>query len=148
MEPDTDLHRHPLGALYLITVARHGLLHAQCRIAGAHGMVFMGNGGAEEGHNSIPHHLVDDTLVAVHGLDHALQHWVQELAGLLGVALGQQLHGPLQVRKQHGNLLAFAFEGAAGEENLLGEVHRGGGQGHTYRLAERCWGRRGSGGWG
>ena len=76
-------------------------------------MVFMGNGRTEEGHNAIPHHLVDGALVAVHGLDHALQHRVQKLPGLLRVAVRQQLHGPLQVRKQHRDLLAFAFEGTA-----------------------------------
>ena len=114
IEPDADLHRHAMGALHLVAVAGHGLLHAQRRVAGAHGMIFMGNGRAEEGHNAIAHHLVDGALVAVHGLDHALQDRVQELAGLLGVALGQQLHGPLQVRKQHRDLLAFAFERAAG----------------------------------
>ena len=103
-----------MGALHRVAVAGHGLLHAQRRVAGAHGMIFMGNGRAEEGHNAIAHHLVDGALVAVHGLDHALQDRVQQLAGLLGVALGQQLHGALQVGKQHGDLLAFAFERAAG----------------------------------
>ena len=77
-------------------------------------MIFMGNGRAEEGHNAISHHLVDGALVAVHGLDHALQDGVQDLASLFRVAICQQLHRPLQVRKQHRDLLAFAFEGAAG----------------------------------
>jgi hypothetical protein len=131
-----------MGALHLITVARHRLLHAQRRVAGAHSMIFMGNGRAEEGHNAIAHHLVHSALIAVHGLDHALQDRVQQLAGLLGVAVGQQLHGPLQVSKQHRDLLAFAFESAPGDENLLGKVRRGVGQGYA------CRGRRGSGGWG
>jgi len=49
METDADLHRHPLRALHLITVAGHGLLHTQRRIAGAYGVVFMGKGRTEEG---------------------------------------------------------------------------------------------------
>jgi hypothetical protein len=110
-------------------------------------MILMGNGRAEEGHNAIPHDLVDGALVAVHGLDHALQDRVQELAGLLGVALGQQLHGPLQVGKQHRDLLAFAFERAAGDEYLLGQVRGGVGQGHAFRLAGTCRGRRCRKGW-
>jgi hypothetical protein len=88
MEPDADLYRHPMGALHLIAVAAHGLLHAQRRVAGAYSMIFLGNGRAKEGHNAIPHHLVDGALVAVHGFDHALQDRVQQLAGLLRVALG------------------------------------------------------------
>jgi hypothetical protein len=99
IESDADLHRHPMGALYLVAIVSHSLLHAQRRVAGAHGMVFMGNGGPEEGHNAIPHHLVDGAFVAVYSLDHALQDRVEQLAGLLGVALRQQFHGSLQVRK-------------------------------------------------
>ncbi len=68
---------------------------------------FMGNGRTEEGHNAIPHDLVDRVLVAVHGLDHPFQDRVQQWAGLLGVALGQQLHGALQVGKQHRDLLRY-----------------------------------------
>ena len=61
MEPDADLlHRDAMGALHRVAVAGHGLLHAQRGVAGTHGMIFMGNDGrAEEGHNPIPHHLVD-----------------------------------------------------------------------------------------
>jgi hypothetical protein len=137
MEPDADLHRHPMGALHLVAIAGHGLLHAQRRVAGAHGVIFMGNGRAEEGHNAIPHHLVDGALVAVHGLDHPLQDRVQQLSGLLGVAVGQQFHGPLQVREQHGDLLALAFEGSFGGQDFLSKVARG--------VAQRClraWGHR------
>jgi hypothetical protein len=44
---------------------------------------------------------------------------------LLGVTVGQQFHRPLQVGEQHGDLLALAFEGAAGGENFLGQMSRG-----------------------
>jgi hypothetical protein len=52
--------------------------------------------------------------------NHALQHRVEELPRLLGIAVGQQLHGALQVGKQHRDLLAFAFEGGLGGEDFLG----------------------------
>ena len=52
-------------------------------------------------------------FVAVHRRHHALEHGVEELAGLFGVAVGQQLHRALQVGEQHGDLLALAFEGAS-----------------------------------
>ena len=109
-------------------------------------MIFMGNGRAEEGHDAIAHDLVDGALVAVDGLHHALQDRVEELAGLLGVAVGQQLHGALQVGKQHRDLLALAFEGAAGGEDLLGEVRRGVRPGARVPVRCACRGWRGSGG--
>ena len=99
MEPDADLHRDTMGGLHRVAVVCHGLLHAQCGVAGAHSVVFMSQGRAEEGHDAIPHHLVDGTLVAVHGLYHTLQDRVQKLSSLLGVALCQQFHGSLQVSK-------------------------------------------------
>jgi hypothetical protein len=52
----------------------------------------------------------------------AFQHRVEELARLLRVAVGQQLHGAFEVGKQHGDLLAFAFEGSFGGEDFLGQV--------------------------
>ena len=76
IEPNADLYRYPMGALHLVTVAGHGFLHAQRCEAGAHSMIFMGNGSTEKGHNAIAHHLVHGALVAVHGLDHVLQHRV------------------------------------------------------------------------
>jgi hypothetical protein len=33
---------------------------------------------AKEGHNSVAHNPVHGSLVAVHGLDHALEHWVEK----------------------------------------------------------------------
>ena len=80
---------------------------------------------AKQRHDAIAHHLVDGALVAVHGLHHAFEHRVEELAGLLGVAVGQQLHRALQVGKEHGHLLALAFEGSLGGEDLLGQMARG-----------------------
>jgi hypothetical protein len=56
--------------------------------------------------------------------NHALQHRVEELPRLLGIAVGQQLHGALQVGKQHRDLLAFAFEGGLGGEDFLGQIPR------------------------
>ena len=61
----------------------------------------------------------------MHGLHHALEDRVEELPGLLGIAVGQQLHGTLEVGEEHRDLLAFAFESAPGGEDLLGEVLRG-----------------------
>jgi hypothetical protein len=61
----------------------------------------------------------------VYGLDHALQDRVEELPGLLRVALSQQLQRALQVGEEHGHLLALPFQGGLRLEDLLGQVAGG-----------------------
>jgi hypothetical protein len=39
-----------------------------------------------------------------------IEHWVEELACLLGISVGEQLHGALEIREEHGDLLALTFE--------------------------------------
>jgi hypothetical protein len=85
-------------------------------------MIFMGDGGAEQRLDPVPHHLVHRALVAVDSLHHALEHRIEELARLFGIAVGEKLHGPLEVGEQHGDLLALAFQRHLRGEDLLGEV--------------------------
>ena len=87
-------------------------------------MILMSNGGAKERHDAVPHDLIDRPLVAVHGGHHVCQDRIEELPSLLGIALGQQFHGTLQVRKQHRHLLAFAFQRMARSEDFFGQVRR------------------------
>ena len=75
-------------------------------------MVLVGHGRAEERHDPVAHDLVDGALVAVDGLHHPLEDRIEELPGLLGVAVGQQLHRALEVGEEDRDLLALAFEGA------------------------------------
>jgi hypothetical protein len=79
----------------------------------------------EEGHDAVAHHLVHGALVVMHGLHHAFEHRIEELSGFLGVAVGEQFHGPLEVGEEHRDLFALAFESALGGEDFLGEVLRG-----------------------
>ena len=122
--PDSDLDRDAVGATHLLGVATHGGLHVERRIAGSHRMVLVGERRAEEGHDPVAHDLVDRALVAVDGLHHPLEDGVEELARLLGVAVGEELHRALQVGEEHRDLLALAFEGGLRGEDLLGEVLR------------------------
>jgi hypothetical protein len=69
--------------------------------------------------------------------NHLLEHGVEELAGLLGVAVGEQLHRALQVGEQHGDLLALTFQGFLGEQDPLGEVLGGVGGGRAEALGRR-----------
>jgi hypothetical protein len=52
-------------------------------------VVLVGQRCAEEGHDAIAHHLVDGALVAMHRLHHPLEHGIEDLAGVLGIAVGQ-----------------------------------------------------------
>ncbi len=124
VEADADLHGHAMGAAHLLGIAAHRGLHGQGRIAGPHGMVFMRKRRPKQGHDAIAHDLVHRAFVAVHGLHHALQHGIEELPGLLRVAVGQEFHRAFEVGKQHRDLLALAFQGAAGGEDFLGEIRR------------------------
>jgi hypothetical protein len=92
-------------------------------------MVLVRDGRAEERHDPVAHHLVHGSLVAVDRLHHAFEHRVEELARLLGVAVGKQLHRALEIGKQHGDLLALPFERAPRGQDLLGEVLGGVGLG-------------------
>ncbi len=55
-------------------------------------MVLVGEGSTEEGHDAVAHDLVDGALVAVGGFHHPLEHRIENLSRLLGVAVGQQFH--------------------------------------------------------
>ena len=110
VEPHADLDGHSLRAEDRLRMLCDGLLHPECRVASPHGVVLVGERRAEEGHDAVAHHLVDGAFVAVDGLHHSLEHRVEELARLLGIAVGEQLHGALEVGEEHGDLLALAFQ--------------------------------------
>ena len=74
---------------------------------------------AEEGHDPVTHHLIDGALVAMDGLHHVLEDRVQDLPGLLGIAVGEELHRALEVGEQDSDLLAFALERGFRSEAIL-----------------------------
>ena len=125
LQPDPDLERHAVRAPEHSSAYRlHRLLHAERGVAGPHGVVLVGQRRAEERHDPVAHDLVDRALVAVDGVHHPLEDGVEQLARFLGVAVGQELHGALEVGEQDGDLLPLALEGGLGGEDLLGEVLR------------------------
>ena len=70
VESNADLHLHTMRATHLLAVAAQRLLHRQGGIAGAHGVVLMGERGAKERHDAIAHDLVDGAFIAMHRLHH------------------------------------------------------------------------------
>jgi hypothetical protein len=88
-------------------------------------MVLIGERRPKQGHNAITQDLVHGPFEAVHSRHHVLKEQVKELARLLEVAVGQQLHGALEIGEQHRHLLTLGFQGASGVQDLLGQITRG-----------------------
>jgi hypothetical protein len=54
-----------------------------------------------------------------------MQHRVQHVPCLFGIRVGNQLHGALEVGKEHPHPLALAFQGGARGEDFLCQIGRG-----------------------
>ena len=128
VQADAHAQLQAAGAAYLLGVGLHGRLHGQGGVAGAQGVILMGDGRAKQGHDAIAQHLVHRALEAVHGVHHAAQGGVQELLGGFRVEIPDQFGGVFEVGEQHRDLLALAFQSAAGGEDFLREIHRGVGE--------------------
>jgi hypothetical protein len=123
--------------------------------ASTHPVILVCERRAEERHDAVAHHLVDGALVVVDGLHHQLEDGVQDLARLLGVAVGEQLHRALEIGEEHSDLLALAFKCSLGRQDFLGQVlgrvavgrprrrARSGGNGMSTRMAELGGSREG-----
>jgi hypothetical protein len=148
--PGVEAHAHAqlqaTAAAHLLGIGLHGGLHGQGRIAGAQGVVFVGNGGTKQRHDAVAEHLIHRALEAVHGVHHALQGRVEELLCGFGIQAADEFSGVLEVGKEHGDLLAFAFQGGTGGQDFVGEMGRCIGQRGCVRCASpnRC---RVRGGW-
>jgi hypothetical protein len=100
-------------AAHLLGVATHGFLHGQGGVAGAHGVVLMRHRRSKQCHDAVAHDLIHRALIAVHSRHQALEHRIQDVPRLFGVAVGEQFHRALEVGEQYRDLLAFALQGAA-----------------------------------
>ena len=85
-------------------------------------MILVGERRTEQRHDAVAHHLVDRALVVMDRLHHAFEHRIEDLARLLGIAVGEQFHRALEVGEQDRDLLALALQGTAGRQNLLGQI--------------------------
>ena len=124
VETHADLHLHAPGATQLVRVAPHGVLHPERGVARAHGVILVGERGAEERHDPVTHHLIHGALVVMNGVHHALENRIENFARLFGIAVAEQLHRALDVGEEHGHLLPLAFQCRPRGEDLLGEVLR------------------------
>jgi hypothetical protein len=109
VQADSNIERETVRSANLRRIASDGGLHVERGVARAHCVIFVGHGRAEERHDPVAHHLVHGALVAVDRLHYVLKDRIQELAGLFGVAVSEQLHRALQVGEEYGDLLALAL---------------------------------------
>jgi hypothetical protein len=123
-----EAHPHPqiqaVGAAHLLGIGAHGGLHCQGGIASAQGMVFMGDGGAKQGHDAVAQHLIHRPLEAVHGVHHMAEGRVQQSLGGFRVYAADELRRVLEIGEEDRHLLAFAFESTFQRQDFIGKVAR------------------------
>ena len=124
VHPDPDVQGHPCGPVHLLGVPLDRFLHAQPGVAGADGVVLVGERSTEESHDAVAHDLVDGALVVMDRLHHACEHRVEQPARVLGISVGEQLHRPLEVGEEDRDLLALSFEHDLRGQDPLGDVLR------------------------
>jgi hypothetical protein len=103
------------------------------RVAGALGVILMGNRCAEERHDAVARVLVHRALEAVDAVRENLEEAVQDAVPCFGIDLLGEIQRSLHVGEEDGHLLALAFQGALGGEDLLGEVLGGVVAGRAHR---------------
>ena len=97
-------------------------LHGQGGIAGAPGRDLRGQSGHRQGRHAVARHLIYRALEAVHGGHHMVQGRVEELLRSFRDQAADEFGGVLEVSKEDGHLLAFACQGRAGGQDLVGEM--------------------------
>jgi hypothetical protein len=101
-------------------------------------MVLMGERRAEQREDAVAGGLHDIAVVVTDRLDHQLQGWIYNRAGLLRIEFLHQLSGALDVGEQRGDRFALAFETFGGgffnhpERSILRLFWEG-----TWRLPKR-----------
>jgi len=125
VDADADLHLHALRAAKLLRGAPHDVLHPERGIARPHGVIFMGERCAEEGHDAVAHHLIHGAFVSMDGLHHQREDGIENLTHFFGITVSEQLHGALDIGEQDRDLLPLALEGGLGGEDPLGEMFGG-----------------------
>ena len=80
--------------------------------AGALGVVFVGDRGAEERHDAIAGVLVDGSLVSVHAVREDPEQAIEQAMPFLGIDALRELHRAHDVGEEHGDQLALAPERA------------------------------------
>ena len=83
-------------------------------MAGPLGVIFMGDGRPEQGHDPVPPEFADRALKAVDFIDQDPAAAVHDLVDVLWVQLFREGGKAGHVGEHHRDQLALAFDGAAG----------------------------------
>src|SRR5262249_8235748 len=121
--------------LQFVPIALEGALDTERGMHRAPRMILMSDRRPEQRHDAVAEELIDGALVAMDFGQHQLEGTSHESVHVLRIQpighRGESRH----VDKEHGDLLALAFESALRSEDLLGEMLRGVGRwkGRTSR---------------
>jgi hypothetical protein len=129
VQTHADLDLDAMRVAHLLGVSSHRGLHVVGRVAGPDRVILVGQRRPEQGHDAVAHDLVDRALVAMDGLHHAFEDGVEEVAGLFGIAVGEEFHRALEIGEENGHLLPLPLQSRLRREDLLGEVLGGVGLG-------------------
>ena len=124
VQADPNVDRDTLDPAHAVAVAPHRFLHPQRGVTGTNGVIFVRQRRTEQRHDAVTHHLVHRALVAMDSFHHQLEDGIEEPARLLGIPVGEQLHGPLEVGEKDRHLLALTLERPLRREDLHGKMLR------------------------
>ncbi len=125
VEPDAHPEIDPVVSLYLLTVGDQGLLNGQGRMAGPLGVIFMGDGRPEQGHDPVAPELADRALEAVDFIHQDPAAAVHDPVDVLRVELLRDGREPGHVGEHDRHQLALPFQGTARGQDLIGQVFGG-----------------------
>ena len=99
---------------------RDRVLHRQRRQAAADGMILMRSRRAEQRHDAIALYLVDDTVVAMNGILHEIEHGLQAAHAQFGIAEAVDQAGRIaDVGEKYGEAFTFPALRAQRPEHAL-----------------------------
>ena len=122
VQPEAEGEVDARGDAQLIGILAEAIAQMERRVTGALGVILVRDRRAEQRHDPVAGELVDEALEALDPIREDLEEAVHDLRPRFRVELLRQLHRAFHVGEQHGDLLALAFEGGLGLQDLLGEV--------------------------
>ena len=88
VQSDSDLQAYAESVQSALRMPLDLFLHTQGGVAGAHSVILVGDGSAEQCHNPIARRLIDGPLKMMDRLHHEFEDRVKKLARHLGVTVG------------------------------------------------------------
>ena len=124
VEAHADREPEAVREAHLVRVAPQLVLQVERGPARALRVVLVRDRGAEERHDPVAGVLVDGPLEPVHAVGEELEEAIHDAVPFLRVEPLGELHRPLHVGEEDGDLFALALERGLRGQDLLGEVLR------------------------